>query len=39
MPLWKYSIVAVSFISLSFFLQDNKKKHLEYSVSLVSARN
>ncbi|XP_016067090.1 PREDICTED: alpha-1,3-mannosyl-glycoprotein 4-beta-N-acetylglucosaminyltransferase-like protein MGAT4E isoform X2 [Miniopterus natalensis] len=34
MPLWKYSIVAVFFISLSFFLQDKKKKHLEYSVSL-----
>lgn len=39
MTLWKYSLLAVSFISLSCFLWDTTNKHLEYSVSLVSSRN
>lgn len=38
MTLWKFSILAVSFISLSFFLRDNTNRRLEYSVSLVSSR-
>ncbi|KAF5915751.1 hypothetical protein HPG69_011564 [Diceros bicornis minor] len=32
--LWKYIIVALSFIFLSFFLQENNEEHLEYSLSL-----
>lgn len=39
MALWKYSVVVVSFISLSLFLLDSKKEHLEYSISLVRPRN
>lgn len=39
MALWKYSVVVVSFISLSLLLLDNTKEHLEYSISLVRSRN
>lgn len=39
MTLWRYSLLAVSLVSLSFFLRDNRSKRLEYSVSLVSSRN
>ncbi|XP_015415371.1 PREDICTED: alpha-1,3-mannosyl-glycoprotein 4-beta-N-acetylglucosaminyltransferase C-like [Myotis davidii] len=34
MTLWRYSLLAVSLVSLSFFLRDNRSKRLEYSVSL-----
>lgn len=39
MTLWRYSLLAVSLVSLSFFLRDNRSKRLEYSVSSVSSRN
>ena len=35
--LWKCTLVAVSFLSLSFFLQDNEEEPLEHGMSLVRA--
>lgn len=36
--LWKYIIVVVSLIFLSFFLQENNEEHLTYNLSLVRTR-